>query len=73
MHREYLPLVDFDEMSKAYINATSLDLVEVLTEENFQLKKELNALNERYDRMLSTLQDSIETVLRVAREGKADN
>jgi len=60
-------------MSKAYINATSLDLVEVLTEENFQLKKELNALNERYDRMLSTLQDSIETVLRVAREGKADN
>jgi hypothetical protein len=65
--------VDFDEMSKAYINATSLDLVEVLTEENFQLKKELNALNERYDRMLSTLQDSIETVLRVAREGKADN
>jgi hypothetical protein len=73
MHREYLPLVDFDEMSKAYINATSLNLVEVLTEENFQLKKELNALNERYDRMLSTLQDSIETVLRVAREGKADN
>jgi hypothetical protein len=65
--------MDFDEMSKAYINATSLDLVEVLTEENFQLKKELNALNERYDRMLSTLQDSIETVLRVAREGKADN
>jgi len=65
--------MDFDEMSKAYSNATSLDLVEVLTEENFQLKKELNALNERYDRMLSTLQDSIETVLRVAREGKADN
>jgi hypothetical protein len=65
--------MDFEEMSKAYINATSLDLVEVLTEENFQLKKELNALNERYDRMLSTLQDSIETVLRVAREGKADN
>lgn len=65
--------MDFKEMSKAYINATSLDLVEVLTEENFQLKKELNALNERYDRMLSTLQDSIETVLRVAREGKADN
>jgi len=65
--------MDFEEMSKAYINATSLDLVEVLTEENFQLKKELNALTERYDRMLSTLQDSIETVLRVAREGKADN
>lgn len=60
-------------MSKAYNNAISLDLVEVLTQENFQLKKELNALNERYDRMLSTLQDSIETVLRVAREGKADN
>ena len=60
-------------MSKAYNNAVSLDLVEVLTQENFQLKKELNALNERYDRMLSTLQDSIETVLRVAREGKADN
>ena len=73
MHREYISLMDFEEMSKAYINATSLDLVEVLTEENFQLKKELNALNERYDRMLSTLQDSIETVLRVAREGKADN
>ena len=65
--------MDFEEMSKAYNNAISLDLVEVLTQENFQLKKELNALNERYDRMLSTLQDSIETVLRVAREGKADN
>ncbi len=60
-------------MSKAYNNATSLNLVEVLTEENFQLKKELNALNERYERVLSSLQDSIETVLRVAREGKADN
>ena len=60
-------------MSKAYDNATSLNIVEVLTEENFQLKKELNALNERYERVLSSLQDSIETVLRVAREGKADN
>ena len=60
-------------MSKAYNNATSLNIVEVLTEENFQLKKELNALNERYERVLSSLQDSIETVLRVAREGKADN
>lgn len=60
-------------MSKAYNNAISLNLVEVLTEENFQLKKELNALNERYERVLSSLQDSIETVLRVAREGKADN
>jgi hypothetical protein len=65
--------MDFDEMSKAYNNATSLNIVEVLTEENFQLKKELNALNERYERVLSSLQDSIETVLRVAREGKADN
>jgi hypothetical protein len=65
--------MDFDEMSKAYDNATSLNIVEVLTEENFQLKKELNALNERYERVLSSLQDSIETVLRVAREGKADN
>lgn len=53
-------------MHGAYLRATEQDEVS-------KLKQELHALQTRYDRVLIMLQDSIDAILRVAREGKTES
>lgn len=65
-------MTDFSEMKKAYLNAIGFQDADELTEENTRLKHELEALQTRFDRVIHSLQDSIDSVLRVAREGKSD-
>jgi hypothetical protein len=36
------------------------------------LKNELDVLQKRFDRILLSMQDSIDSILRVAREGKSE-
>jgi|LauGreDrversion4_2_1035121.scaffolds.fasta_scaffold70285_5 ABC-type phosphate transport system auxiliary subunit len=62
---------DFEEMKSALMRALD-DTHHELKKENERLKAELNALQQRYDRVLITLQDSVEHILRVAREGKTE-
>ena len=64
-------MADFEEMKNAYLRALDPDIHE-LQKENEHLKAELDALRTKYNRVLTTLQDSVESVLRVAREGKTE-
>lgn len=64
-------MADFEEMKNAYLRALDPNTYE-LQKENERLKAELDALRTKYNRVLTTLQDSVELVLRVAREGKAE-
>lgn len=47
--------------------------VQELIEENMKLKQQLYALQKKQDAVLSSLQDSVETILRLAREGKSES
>lgn len=62
---------DFEEMKSALMRALD-DTHHELEKENEKLKAELNVLQQRYDRVLVTLQESVEHILRVAREGKTE-
>ena len=64
-------MTNFDEMKNAYLRALD-PLYTELQKENERLKAELDALQNKYNRVLTTMQDSIESVLRVAREGKTE-
>lgn len=46
--------------------------VQELIDENTRLKQQLYALQKKQDAVLSTLQDSVESILRLAREGKSE-
>ena len=59
-------------MRDAYLRATQPQQHEELINENEELKAELNALQQRYNRILTDLQNSVESVLRIAREGKSE-
>lgn len=65
-------MTDFEEMKNAYVRALTPDYQE-LKKENERIKNELHALHQKYERVLVALQDSVESVLRVAREGKTDS
>lgn len=63
--------MDVEEMRKAYLRAlghSSEDLIQ----ENTRLKLEINALQQKLERLISTFESSVESVLRVAREGKSE-
>lgn len=64
-------MTDFDEMRSAYIRALDPEYKDI-KEQNEKLKVELDALQKKYNRVLTALQDSVESVLRVAREGKTE-
>lgn len=66
--------MNFEDMRAAYLSALGMGdtTVQDLLDENERLKKEVYALHEKNDRILTTLQDSVEAVLRIAREGKSD-
>lgn len=59
-------------MRDAYLRATQTQQHEELINENEELKAELYALQQRYNRILTDLQNSVESVLRIAREGKSE-
>ena len=46
--------------------------VQELIDENTRLKQQLYALQKKQNAVLSTLQDSVESILRLAREGKSE-
>ena len=47
--------------------------VQELIEENTRLKQQLYALQKKQDAVLSSLQDSVDSILRLAREGKSES
>lgn len=59
-------------MSDAYHKSKSGKTHQELQEENEALRKELASSQNTMDRMALVLQDSIEAVLRLARERKAE-
>lgn len=63
---------DTDDLRKMYLSAIGYVDTKELIEENTRLKNELDALQKRFDRILLSMQDSIDSILRVAREGKSD-
>jgi len=64
--------MDIDAMRQAYLRAIEPDAEEDLSKENERLKAELDALQQRHNRVLTALQDSVDSVLRIAREGKSE-
>lgn len=64
--------MDFDAMSDAYHRSKSGKTYQELQEENESLRKELASSQSTMDRMAIVLQDSVEAVLRLARERKAE-
>jgi regulator of replication initiation timing len=65
-------MTDSDDLRKMYLSAIGYVDTKELIEENTRLKNELDALQKRLDRILLSMQDSIDSILRVAREGKSD-
>lgn len=68
-----MALVDFDEMSKAYLGVMRKQSYEELLEEIVHLKKELFSANSTIHSMSVLLQRSVENVLRLARERTAED
>lgn len=64
--------MDIEETRSAYLRATEPD-VEELKQENTRLKLELDALQQKCERIISTFENSVEAVLRVAREGRSED
>ena len=59
-------------MKKAYLSAMGYTSEEDLIEENNKLKARLNTLQQRYDMLIISVENSVEAILRIAREGKSD-
>ena len=59
-------------MRKAYLSAMGYTSEEELIEETNKLKAKLNALQQRYDMLIISVENSVEAILRIAREGKSD-
>ena len=59
-------------MKKAYLSAMGYTTEEDLIEENNKLKARLNTLQQRYDMLIISVENSVEAILRIAREGKSD-
>lgn len=65
--------MDSDEFRNAYLRAfLQTPQEQILIEENKRLKADLYALQTKYNRVLNDLQNSIDSVLRIAREGKSE-
>ena len=64
--------MDTHEMRKAYLSAMGYTSEEELIEETNKLKAKLNALQQRYDMLIISVENSVEAILRIAREGKSD-
>lgn len=64
--------MDSYEMKKAYLSAMGYTSEEELIEENNKLKAKLNTLQQRYDMLIISVENSVEAILRIAREGKSD-
>jgi hypothetical protein len=64
--------MDNYEMKKAYLSAMGYTSEEDLIEENNKLKARLNTLQQRYDMLIISVENSVEAILRIAREGKSD-
>lgn len=66
--------MNFEDMRAAYLRALNMHdkTYQELNEENEQLKRELHALHDKNDRILSTIQNAVDSVLRISREGKSD-
>lgn len=64
--------MDSEAWREAYLRAIETPQYEDLRKENDQLKADLDVLQQRLNRILTALQDSVESVLRIAREGKSE-
>lgn len=65
-------MTDFAAMRKAYLDAIGYEDINDIKEENARLRHELETLQARFSMVILSLQDAIDGVLRVAREGKSD-
>lgn len=65
-------LMDFEETRKAYLRALGSDTTEDLQRKYETLKVEHSALQHKHQRVLDAVQDSIDAILRIAREGKTE-
>lgn len=59
-------------MRKAYLTALGYDTIDDLQQKYDTLKAEHNALQQTHQRVLDAVQDSIDAILRIAREGKTE-
>lgn len=64
--------MDFEEMKKACLNALDHETTDELQQRYDALRIEHDALQQRYQRILDAVQDSIDAILRIAREGKTE-
>lgn len=62
--------MDIEATRQAYLRAVGLEDTDALRKEYEELKAEYYALKARYDRIVNAVENSVETVLRIAREGK---
>jgi len=68
-----LTTVDIEATRQAYLRATQPEKTyEELAEENTRLRTELEALQKRNERIITAIQDNVDAILRIAREGKTD-
>ena len=63
--------MDFQESHNALFRAIAPSM-ECLLAENAELKAELEALKKQYDLVIFTLENNIDSVLRVVREGRSE-
>lgn len=65
--------VDIEATRQAYLRAIGSEKTkDELEEENTNLRNELDALQKRHERIITAIQDTVDAVLRIAREGKTD-
>lgn len=62
--------MDIDATRQAYLRAIGFEDENALRKEYEELKAEYQALKARYERIVNAVENSVETVLRIAREGK---
>jgi len=65
--------VDIEATRQAYLRAIGEEKThEQLNEENTRLRTELETLQKRHERIITAIQDNVDAILRIAREGKTD-
>lgn len=65
--------VDIEATRQAYLRAIGEDKTyQELVDENARLRIELETLHKQNERIITAIQDNVDAILRIAREGKTD-
>lgn len=65
--------VDIEATRQAFLRAIGEDKTyQELADENARLRIELETLHKQNERIITAIQDNVDAILRIAREGKTD-